>query len=153
MSIDLTQATFISHFPEFSDQDKYPSGVFDFYLTLADTLFNKDRLSTLLVPVTELFIAHNMLLEARAMAESGTGGLPGQQIGPVTSKSVGGVSVSYDVRAGLEINAGHWALTRYGNQCLRYIRLCGMGPLQVNGPFTGTGAWPGPYTSNLVPFT
>lgn len=104
--------------------------------------------ATLLDIATELFVAHNLVLEKRAQDAANVGGLPGQIIGPVASKSVGSVSISYDASAGLEPEAGHWNTTMYGLRFIKLARMKGMGPVQVGigvaPPWSG-GAWPGPW--------
>lgn len=80
---------------------------------------------------TEMFVAHNLVLEWQALQQANSGGAPGTQIGVVTSKSVGGVSVSYDVSQIVDQNSGFWGQTQYGLRFIRLARLRGSGPIQI----------------------
>ncbi len=112
---------------------------------------------------TELFVAHQIVLEKQAIDQANSGGDPGTRIGVVTSKSVGGVSVSFDVSQIVDPKSGFWGMTMYGLRFIRLARLRGMGPVQIGigvaPPFmffnswglTGSGnAWGGPYP-NIMP--
>lgn len=114
--------------------------------------------TTLLDLGTELFVAHNLVLEKRSQDASGVGGNPGEVKGPTSSKSVGPVSISYDAASAAEEAGGYWNGTVYGTRFLRLARQKGMGPVQIGigyvppysvGSFVGffgsAGAWPGPY--------
>ena len=78
------------------------------------------------------------------------GGIPGASKGAVASKSVGGQSISYDVASTMEMDAGHWGLTVYGNRFINIARMMGAGPLVsfapcgFGGAFGASGAWAGP---------
>ena len=99
----------------------------------------------------ELFAAHNLTLEVRAQAESKNGGIPGQQVGPVNSKSVDKVSIGYDTGSGIEADAGHWNLSIYGTRFIRLAKMFGAGPIQIGIGVTPTGTglgWSGP---NVTP--
>jgi hypothetical protein len=74
-----------------------------------------------------LWIAHNLMYQAYAakLAKTGTMGT-----GIASSKSVNGVSLSYDLGFGSEMDAGWYGTTPYGNEFLYYARLAGMGPIQ-----------------------
>lgn len=96
----------------------------------------------------ELFVAHNLVLEAQANAAAANGAPPGVTEGPINSKSVDKVSVGYDTQAAIERNAGNWNLTTYGLRFIKLARFLGSGPLQVNTPGLnpagyGGQAWPG----------
>lgn len=80
---------------------------------------------------TELFLAHNLVLEKQALDAATRGADPGTTIGVVTSKSVGGVSVSYDISQIVDQNSGFWGTTMYGLRFIRLARLRGMGPIQI----------------------
>lgn len=143
----VTVNNFRQHFPEFTDTEKFLDTTIIYWLTLALKLLNVDRWGDLLDNGAELFVAHNIALEAKALQEGSTGGIPGSSTGLLSSKSVDRVSISYDTSSSLEDGAGHWNLTIYGKRYIRLARLVGMGPIHV-----GTGdivqsvgpAWPGP---------
>lgn len=144
----ITNIQFRADYPEFSDAVKYPESQITYYLTLAYQMLNPGRWMSQLDLGAELFVAHNIAIEARAQIEAANGGIPGTTTGPISGKSVDKVSVSFDVGAGIELDAGHWNLTVYGTRFIRLARQKGAGPLQVgigtdpglNGP-----AWPGPW--------
>ena len=105
--------------------------------------------NTMFDVMVELFVAHNLALEEQAVNSANVGGVPGVGVGGiVSSKSVGGVSISYDTTSGIEENAGHWNLTTYGKRFMRFVRIFGAGPAQLgvgcdpNGYTNGPG-WPG----------
>ena len=144
----ITAAQLRADYPEFNSSTTYPNSTISYYLNLAYIMLDPGRWSTLLDTGAELFVAHNLVLEARAQAESANGSLPGREVGVLSSKSVGGVSISYDTASGVEKDAGHWNLTIYGTRLKRLINVLGAGPIQVgigadpnglNGP-----AWSGP---------
>jgi hypothetical protein len=151
MTVDVT--TFRADFPEFSDTTKYPVSGVQYYLSLAVALFNTDRWG-LPAPAgqpngiyemgVELFIAHNLALERRAQNEAASGGVPGLSSGIVSSKGVGGVSISFATGLGIDPSAGQWNLTVYGQRLWNLIEMMGMGPITVvdagcsaGSPFVG----------------
>lgn len=108
----------------------------------------------------ELYVAHNLVLEKQAVDAAKAGGDPGTKVGVITSKSVGGVSVSYDVSSMTgEDGAGFWAQTTYGLRFWRLAKSVSAGPIQIgvgrppaaflffnNWGLTGSyNAWAGPY--------
>jgi len=139
----------------------FPDSGIAYWLQIAGLLLNQQRYglpaaavtpptarnpNTMNDIATELFIAHNLALEARARQEAANGGVPGAMTGPVTAKAVDKVSVSYDTGAGIEHEAGHWNLTIYGVRFIELAKLFGMGPITVAGCGGPLGsAWGGPY--------
>lgn len=105
----------------------------------------------------ELFVAHNIVLEKQAAAAAAIGGDPGVNVGIINNKSVGGVSVGYDVSSVVEDKGGYWNKTIYGMRFLRLARFKGSGPVQIGigynpSPFAWGGfgyvgglAWGGPW--------
>lgn len=143
----VTASSFRTNYPEFVDTTVYPDSQVAYYLNLAGLLLNANRWKRLLDTGTELFIAHNLVLEANAQKTSAAGGVPGAMTGVVSSKSVDKVSVSYDTGAAIMPNAGHWNLTIYGARYVKLSRMFGAGPMQVGGgesPAYSGIAWPGP---------
>lgn len=156
----VTVSKFRTDFSEFSDTTAYPDQDVNFWLLVAvgdpaatppvNGLLNERRLRSQYDLVTELFLAHNLSLEAKAKAEASNGAAPGVTTGPVSAKSVDKVSVSYDTGGGLELDAGHWNLTIYGTRFIRLVRLFGMGPIQIGvgaTPWLAGPGWPGPFPS------
>lgn len=159
--MSVTPASFVIDYPEFGNQSEYPVPVINYYLALAGILLNQSRWgypsatatnppTTLIDMATELFVAHHIAIEYRAQRAAAAGAPPGDATGPVASKSVGPISVSYDTGAVAEPGTGHWALTTYGMRFKSLCDMAGAGPLQLGigcapGPvFNLYGAWFGP---------
>lgn len=149
----VTVAQFRTDFPEFADAAVYPNTAFDLWYGVAVKLLSSDRWGTLLDIGTELYVAHQLALEARAQAQAAAGSVPGELVGPLNSKSVDKVSMGYDTSAGTEESAGHWNLTIYGTRFIRLARMMGMGPVQIGvgdgalDPLASINAWYGPLTT------
>lgn len=111
---------------------------------------------------TEMWVAHQLVLEKQAVDQARNGGDPGTKIGVISSKSVNGVSVSFDVGSvaggSMQENAGYYNQTVYGMRFYRLMKIRGSGPIQIGighapaflffnnfGPLGGSNAWAGPY--------
>ena len=160
----LSNSDFRSDLPEFSDTTQFPESALTYWMNLGLLMLNQSRWGVAGAGGTsarteydmglEMFMAHNITLEAQAQNQVGVGGIPGPAQGPVTSKSAGDVSISYNTEAAIELEAGHWNNTVYGQRFIRMARMYGAGCIQVcdwsaawtcigngGGP---AGAWPGP---------
>jgi hypothetical protein len=158
-TIAPTTAEFITDFPEFdttTQQD--PNGIefgpsaLNYWLQVAIITLNQSIWGNLYYTACELFMAHNLALEAWA-SQGGAQTVPGIAKGPIAASGAGDVNVAYDNAASLELDAGHWNYTMYGQRLIRMIRLVGVGPLYVGGgccgpPYSGP-AWPGPWCFNI----
>lgn len=144
MSISVQQ--FRADLPEFVSTTMYPSAGVQFWLDFAYRMINQDRFGSNVDVGAEMFAAHFITLEARNALESAGGGIPGQNTGPLSSKSVDKVSVGYDTGAGTEEGAGHWNLTTYGTRFIWMCRMFGAGPIQLTAGASPTpvSPWPGP---------
>jgi hypothetical protein len=80
-----------------------------------------------------LWAAHEMAKMAMANTAA-AGGNPSGIGGIVSSKSVGPVSVSYDINLGTSEGAGHYNMTLYGRQYYSLMKTFGMGPFQFGPP-------------------
>lgn len=138
-------------FPEFSDGVLYPNSLVLQWVTVANTIVNNTRRWGSLIELgRQLFVAHNMVLERKALDAAAAGGVPGGASGPVNSKSVDKVSVGYDTGAAAEDEAGQWNLTIYGQRYIRLARMVGIGGIQVGtGGNAVPGSWSGPWTGNF----
>lgn len=151
----VTPKTFRENFPEFKDIDQYTDSGIQYYVNVATNLsgtgrgmFRASLWKSALDTGVELFVAHNMVLEARAQAEANNGAVPGVSTGAISDKSVDKVRVGYDTAGSAEEGAGHWNLTVYGTRLKRLINMFGMGPITIGGgcsPSFNGPAWPGPY--------
>ena len=160
----LSNDDFRSDLPEFTDSTAFPEGVLTYWMNLGLLMLNPARWGEASQGGTdprtefdiglEMFMAHNIVLEAAARRQQAAGNQPGIAQGPVTSKSVDGVSISYNTEAGIEIGAGHWNNTVYGQRFIRMVKMYGAGGLQISGGGCMSGvvsngfgsgmAWSGP---------
>ncbi|QCT20835.1 DUF4054 domain-containing protein [Jejubacter calystegiae] len=125
-----TSDRFRADFPEFSDETRYPSASIDFYLGMADTILDQNKLGDQFVYLAELFVAHYTELRGRitAGASSGVNSSGG---GVATSKSVDKVSVSYDTSGIINPDAGFWNNTGYGREFFWWWSMFGAGGRQL----------------------
>lgn len=158
--MSVTAAQFTSDFPEFASS---PPAQIAFWLNYAAVLLTSRwgpsaadpwpttapfPALTLYDIGTELLVAHNLALEAAAVQDGASGGIPGSTVGPTSSMSVDKVSVSSDNNVATYKNAGDFNLTSYGIRFMRLLRMVGAGALEVNVgcsyPFLNGPAWYGP---------
>lgn len=78
-----------------------------------------------------LFVAHWLASSAMDERAAGSDAIGGASAGIVTSKSVGGVSFSYDVSSVASADAGMWNQTSYGRKYWRLAQMFGNGGLQL----------------------
>lgn len=131
---DYTEEDFYAFYPQFEGQ--VPSVVVQTFINLASANINKARWHKSWSFGMALFIAHFLTLYVKT---SGTADNPNTNLasgnirGIQTSKSVDGVSVSYDVSSVLsELDGwGSYKLTEYGIQLLTIARLLGKGGMYV----------------------
>lgn len=154
-------AEFLADFPEFGPAQVGGPSIFtpsaiDYWLIVAGyTISNSTRWGNLYYVAFELFVAHNLALEA--WASQGTPQnqqlVPGIAKGPIAGKSAGDVSITYNNAAVMDPAAQHWNFTVYGIRMWKLIRLIGMGPLQVGpvgcAPSPSGPAWAGPWCFNF----
>jgi hypothetical protein len=124
-------ANFRAAFPEFADTARYPDEQLNFWSSIAIAQVNSDRWGAQTDTGVMLYVAHEVTLAAQSQASGVIGGTPGGQSGPVNSKTVGSVSVSYDTAQAAEKDAGHWNLTVYGKQFFHLARIFGAGVIQL----------------------
>jgi len=127
MAFDIDK--FREDFPEFSKSGLriYSDSLIAFWAKMGDLQLNVKAWGDLLDFGMELYVAHNIVLAVTAQDTATLGGVPGQDIGVMTSQSADGLQVSLDVNSMLEANAGNYNLTFYGRQFLRLARLLGSG--------------------------
>jgi hypothetical protein len=158
----VTYIQFTTDFPEFANA---PQGTFNFYLNFASLMLTgpwgapapAGQPNTMYDIGTELFIAHNLAIEALNAKAAAAGGVPGLNRGVISSEAAGTVNISYDTANGLETDAGHWNLTTYGTRFVSIARLLGAAPSQIgphgncipnNGPaWVGPTPYPGYFSS------
>jgi len=128
----LTVEQFRSDFPEFSDASKYSNDSIQMWIDyiISDNQFPIHRWGTLQLLGQELYIAHQIALGAWS-GMPGIGGIPGLGFsGIANSRSVNGVSVSYDTTLGTDADMGEYALTLYGRRLWTMMMNAGAGPVQ-----------------------
>lgn len=142
----VSAASFRVDFPEFADTGMFPDSLINFWLGWSNKFVNAQRWGSTVDLGYELFTAHNLVLEAKALATASAGGVPGAAEGVVSAKSVDKVSINYDVSASMEEGAGHWNLSIYGQRFIRLQRMMGTGGVQVGAGCSGSSAsaWAGP---------
>lgn len=149
----FTPTVFRLQFPVFQSTLAYPETQVSFYIKLGFKLLSAGRWGDILNEGIALFTAHFLALDKLAQSGAGGSGAPGTAVGIVNSGSVDKVSYGKDIASVMEENAGHWGMTTFGLQFLRFARMMGAGPIQVgvgDVPFYGqsaflyaNGAWPG----------
>lgn len=151
----ISVSAFRANFAEFTSAAAYPDGAVSMWLTFAYTFLATNRWGVALDLGAQLYTAHNLVLERMAAAEGANGAAPGTFTGPIASKSVGDLTISYDPALGVNKDDGHWGLTHYGTRFIKFARQFGSGPVQTQpgitpigqgGFFIGMGQpWPGPW--------
>ena len=129
--MSFTIAQFRSDFPEFADTAKYSDSSITFWSGIGLKQLNANRWGNLYDAGMELFVAHNIALQAMDQEAADAGSIPGTQSGLVGNQSAGGVSVSIDNQATIETGGGNYNLTVYGTRFIRLARLSGIGGLQI----------------------
>jgi hypothetical protein len=113
-------------YPAFGDLVAYPPDMLDALIALALARLDPNRWGNLLDEGVSLFVAHRLSLGGPV------GGSGGSASGaPVSSKSVGGVSIAYNWEAGAMDRGGGYNLTGYGREFLQLARMVGMGVVQL----------------------
>jgi hypothetical protein len=141
----IAYGDFITAFPEFSDATKYPQAQADFWLTNAYATLNAARFGKNLDLAAMLYTAHYITLSARDVAASSGSGFAGSVSGPMSSKSVGPVSVGYDTGSTTLRGAAMWNSTSYGVRFYQLLRIAGAGGAYVGGnpaPVPNNRYWP-----------
>jgi len=139
----FSPSTFREDYPEFSDPLVFSDGVLTRWALVASKLLNADRWCELIGFGTGLWIAHQLAMAKQNQKAAATGGTPGQINGPITSKTVSKVSVSYDPSAVTIEGGGNYNATSYGRDFLYHGQLLGAGPIQLSGHGEPHPAYPG----------
>lgn len=131
---NYTLADFYDFYPQFEGQ--VPETVIQSFINLANANINKERWHDSWSFGMALFIAHFLTLYVKTCGTTDnplTNLASGNVRGIQTSKSVDGVSISYDVSSVLtELDGwGSYKLTEYGIQLLTMARLLGKGNMYV----------------------
>lgn len=127
-----TPEEFLAAFPEFNDASKYPAVQKRLWYNVAIKALDPVRWGDYYEIGVYLFVAHHLALFANQV---GRPGFPGRPPLLSSSKSVGGVSVSYDMSFLANSGGGMWNLTTYGMRWYDLANMCGAGGTQIGyGP-------------------
>lgn len=124
-------ADFRKSLPEFTNTEIYPDFVISGWAIVATKQVDCRIWKNETGLGINLYVAHEITLEAQSIQAAKIGGVPGMQSGPVNSKTVGSVTVGYDSQQAAEKDAGWWNLTVYGKQFIRLARIYGAGAVQL----------------------
>lgn len=116
-------------YPEFADPGRYPNARVEHELRIAQARVSETRWGELYSHGVFLHVAHALLLRnaASQAAQSGGAGVSG----PITSKSISKVSVSYDTSSVTLEDAGNYNTTVYGREFWLLAKQFGMGGMQL----------------------
>lgn len=128
----VTATSFRDIFTEFKSTNVYSDSAITFWITQATNQLDGFRFGSSLDLATMLFVAHNLVLGARDAAAAQSGGISGQASGPISSKSVDKVSVSYDAGLGSIEGASSYNLTSYGQRLYKMMQQFCTGPVYVS---------------------
>jgi hypothetical protein len=134
MTARISTCDLRASFPALSDVAKYPDELCDMYLELAHVALDEKRWGQFYEIGQKLWAAHYITLDAQD-ERRGAGSIGGV----VSSKSLGGVSISYDASSTLAKDAGDFNLTSYGRRYWRFLRMAGMGGIQSGGQHREAG--------------
>lgn len=119
--------------PEFADSSVFADESIGPWLWIATQQLDPARWGVMFNIGVSWFVAHQLALQRQATLVARRGGVPGMALGVVSSKSVNGVSVSYDTNLGGIAGSGDWNLTTYGIRFLSFARMFGSGGVQITG--------------------
>ena len=141
--------------PGLVDPQRYPNALIQHYLTLGRAQLNWERWQDLYFEGLCDWTAHYVVIQVRNAQAAERGAVSGNSIGRITNKSVGGVSVTYDLGDSTEKDGGQWNTTTYGTAFLRNAQNVGAGGQQLGGCFYGPPnngpAWSGPPQWEFLP--
>lgn len=123
-----TPAQFRSDFPEFASASDTQITM---WLTIGASLVNEARWEELTTIGIELVAAHHLAIAMRDAKLAAGGGAAGGVSGPVSSKSVDKVSVSYNTSSTQYEGEAFWNMTAYGIRFVGLARMFGAGGIQL----------------------
>lgn len=136
----ITVAQFRQNVPAFADSSVYQDEVVQLWLQFATALLNPRRWGNILPLGLSWFVAHQLALERQAQLVANRGGIPGIGFGLIQSKSINGVSVSYNLNLSEMKDGADYNLTIYGIRFLNFARMAGSGGVQIIGADACLGA-------------
>lgn len=126
----------VAAFPEFGNTSAYPASQVDFWIAQAGIALSPARFGRQLDLATMLFVAHNLALSAvsRRAEAVAPGGAASVSLAPISSKSVDGISKTYDNGLTATSGAGQWNATSYGQRLYKLLQGANAGPLYRVSP-------------------
>ena len=137
--VTITADIFVGNFPEFGNTARFPPTQISFWLNQAYAQLDACRWDTALDYGAQLFAAHNLVLSDRAAQAAAKDASIGDAANPVQTKTVGGVTVTFDTTAGSIEGAGQWNATSYGQRFYALMRGISAGPQLILGRPVPTG--------------
>jgi len=125
----MAPSDFLALFPEFSNTQTFPTATIALWLQMAQNFVSEQRWGTSTNLGIGLFVAHQLASGQQTAQAVSAGQAP--QVGVTASKSVGGISKSYDTGLGGYDDAGFWNSTQYGRQYWAFVSLFGAGGMQL----------------------
>lgn len=133
---DFTKADFLETFPVF-ESSEIPDGVFDMFLSMANASIKEKRYKSQWKYLMCLYIAHFVTLYLQTQTgnpEAADAVAAAMPRGVAVSKSVDGLSISYDFQDTADLAGyGTWTLTTYGRQLATLTKAYGAAGMWVNG--------------------
>ncbi len=145
----ITVGQFRANWPEFTNTTQFPDLIIQNWLTFAYSVLPACRWGAQQDMGASLYAAHMVTRQALAMAEGSNGQPPGLSPGVIASKTVGELSIAYNVEAA-NPQSSFWNTTIYGQQFSHISRMIGAGALTLNIGHAPIGlpgfgrAWAGP---------
>jgi hypothetical protein len=128
----VTVTSFRDGFPAFANTATFPDSAVNFWIAVAGNMLDPNQWGAMADTGSSLFIAHNLVLDAQANASAATpAGVPNGPAGALASKSVSGVSASYDMESSTIKGGGDFNLTAYGKRYLSLAEMFGAGGFQI----------------------
>jgi len=133
----ITPSSFVATFPEFGDATTFTPARIQFEITNAYGQLSASRFGSQLDLAASLFVAHYLALAALQAKTAAGGGIPGQAEAPLSSKTVGPASASYDTQATAIPGAGLWNATVYGQRLYKMMQQYCLGPVYRPSTYRG----------------
>lgn len=130
----FTYQQFTTAFPELGDGGTFPKPKVCFYIPHAYAQLNRWRFGGELDYAAMLWVAHTIVLDARAALTAANGGIPGQPPSVQTEKHVDKVGEGLDPTLTTDPNAGILNATLYGQRLWQMMKMYLMGPLYFVPP-------------------
>lgn len=133
-AVDAWYALFLQTFPEFSNTTVYPDAMVKTWVVPGVTIISQQLFGEQYNLAVCLWIAHNIVLEARELKTANGGKIVGTATGPVASKSIDKLSIAYS-SAATSADGGAFNLTTYGLRLWQMLKGFTTGPFYLGRPY------------------